>query len=144
MTTSDAVDKMELSESILNSPKMQTALDMVKEDLGKQAELSFAMKADPDGELWPVRKHEYGHPLLVKTGLMYLSVGDQINAGVVTETELTLPDDDSVLPEYTKFQEHGTPIIDARPFLGFGEVTLDDAVAHGIDELTRQLLEAWA
>lgn len=142
MSPEQAVHALGETLKILEQPDLTKALEQVRLDLGKQQEHSFASKTDPDGEAWTPPKRDYGNPLLVRTGLMYLSVGDQVDGATIDKTVLALPEDDS-LPEYTKYQDRGTDLIPARPFLGFGQATLDRAQEHGTAELNEQLLGVW-
>lgn len=142
MTAEEAALATSRMADIVDAPQMQPALRLVQAELGRQEETSFEQKIDPDGEPWPERKHEYPWPMLVKTGFLYLSVGDQVHDAMITATELELPANSTVLPTYAEAQDQGTDKIDPRPFLGFGQETIASAVEIGIEEINRQLLEA--
>src|SRR5262245_58429392 len=126
--TQAALALAETVDALVN-PDLSKALKLAQDDLGEQAEESFREKVDPDKEPWEPAKYEYGWPLEVRTGFMYLTVGDQVNEAVIGNNLMELPDDDAALAEYAGYQDEGVPgnNLPARPFLGFGQETLDKA-----------------
>lgn len=143
MTIEQAVQAFDASASSLDSMNLDAALELVKSDLGNQTEQSFEEKTDPDGAPWAPQAHDYGNPLMVRTGFLYLAVGDQIEAAQIADNQMLLSDDAAVLPKYAQEHTQGTAKMPARPFNGFGESTIDKAVEYGVTESIRQLTEPW-
>lgn len=93
---------------------------------------NFTMAQSGAGEQWPLRKYHGhpikdkgrsgypGHPLLIDTGDLYLSVTSTSgpdHVGEILDRAFTSGTD---LP-YAGFMEFGTDKIPARPFIGIGE-----------------------
>lgn len=78
------------------------------------------------------------HTMLVLTGTLYGGTLDMVHNANVNDMGFELSPAEANLPEYAMYQESL-----GREFLGIGEMTLEQAVEHGIEEITKQLLEVW-
>ena len=77
------------------------------------------------------------HTLLVLTGTMYASTLDMVHGAKVKDEGFEL------LPEDTSLQPYSMEQDEARPFLGMGDMVLDQALEYGLDEAIIQCMEAW-
>lgn len=130
----------------------------------EQINESFDNATDPDGEPWePIVYREVPPPPLQLSGdLRDSAVADAMNGTVTKDSFET---DGSALVDYAANQDQGgggayvgwvakkygikvyQPRIQwhpGRPFLGFGEETIEKAVEFGVEESITALLEPWS
>lgn len=97
---------------------------------------NFKSATDPDGKAWPPRKHQYPHPILVKTGAMQEGALGE-GAGFVMVEDLSVSITDPV--EHAKFHEFGTSRLPARSFMGLKDEK-KDAIGDAIrDDIAKQI-----
>lgn len=162
MTLTEAIAAIDNSIKILENPDLTDALEHVRDDYTAQVQHSFTASVDPDGEAWePVHYREMPPPTLVLTGtLRDATIADAQGAAInktTMETAGALPIHWSAMENGgnrtvyvgwaarhgAKLNYHWINSWAARPFLGFGEATLDKAVDHGVNDLNEQLLGVW-
>jgi phage gpG-like protein len=114
------------------TPTLEHARDWIAKDTAN----CFATSTSPKGQAWAPIHHRIGKPL-VHTGLMYLSVVDQISEGDIAANCLRIRIDH---PFYAKFHQFGTQRIKQREWLGITELTEKRIYADAVVEIVRQLI----
>lgn len=165
MTTDEAIASLRKQQGLLAAPKLQSALTATRDDYTAQVNRSFAGACDPDGTPWDAINYRVvPPPPLEVTGALHDSVLADIMAATITDA--TLATDGGNLVDYAAEQQYGMEYdppkrvkhmanlvtlfvgritwFPARPFIGLGKDTIDKAVEHGVNEMNRLLLEAWA
>lgn len=147
MTSDEAIAAIETQIQWLSEPALPESLSKVQAGLEEQIALSFENKTDPDGNSWPPPARDYGWPLMVMTGSLYVAAIDQALAADVGPMSMSLQEPDEALPFYGPWHNTGLPNrrtpLPQREFLGFGETVIADAVEYAIGEANKKLLGAW-
>lgn len=164
MTTDEVIARIDRQMDLLANPDLSLALEKSKDAYADQIERSFAESVDPDGEEWePIVYRAVPPPPLVLSGDLRDSVAADARGAVVGKMEMSTTG--TALVSYAADQDqggsYGSPryVGDAsvyatvykryitwfpgRPFIGFGEETLNKAVEFGEEELDRQMSEVW-
>lgn len=165
MTGDEAIAALDASSDLLLNPKMQDALASVVDDYMAQVAESFAGAHGPDGEPWDdIVYRATPPPPLRLTSALYDSVLSDAQSATLGDTKLET--DGAQLVDYAVQQDEGLDYgyshyvgwvskyatvyrryiswHPGRPFMGFGDETLELAVDHGIDLLNEQLMDAWS
>jgi phage gpG-like protein len=115
------------------TPTLTRARDWIAQDTAD----CFAQSRDIEGNAWAPRKHQVPWKPLVKSGLLYLSVIDQIDSGAIANNVLTIRVN---FPGYAAFHQLGTSRMVARPFLGISDKTREKVYKDAAMEMVKGLL----
>ena len=163
MTPQEAADAMLATIHAIEHPDLSEALQACKEEYQVQLERSFNESVDPDGEAWaPLQYRDEPPPPLDVTHALKESVLMEAAHGTMDDTSVTW--EGSHLVDYAIEQDEGVDYggrhyirqpyrrlakkkwiywSPARPFLGFGEETLEKCAEHGAADAVASVLMPW-
>lgn len=167
MTTTEVQNAIQEQINWLKNPDFKIAISSTVDDYIDQIETSFAESVDPDGQPWQaIEYRQVPPPPLMLSGELKDSVIADASAGTITETQYKT--DGSALVDYADDQNFGRlngirvdyvgwvakrygikvfrQYIDghpARPFIGFGDEVIANAVKYGVEDSIAALAKPW-
>lgn len=168
MTAAEASGKIRSMIQAIQSPDLTLAVTSVIDEYISQIEESFASASGPDGEPWePIVYRDVPPAPLELSGALKESVIADAHGAVIDQNGMGFSTTGDQLVEYALGQDQGQVFSrgvyvgwvqkkygvkvhmktitwhPGRPFLGFGEETLDAAAEYGAEEAAAQAMGVW-
>jgi hypothetical protein len=120
------IGHLEAFDQQLDNDPFQQPLEKCLELFHEGVRKNFEQTIDSRGSLWPPRKDNLPHPLLILTTAMHQAATERSASGSlakIADREFEAGVDGSVI-EYAAYQQFGTRVIPPREYLYASEATL--------------------